>query len=354
MKAERITLLLPDDWHVHLRDGESMKSVVPYSARRFGRAVIMPNLPTPVTNVARALAYRDRIRAAIPLAYEQRFRPMMTLFLTDQLSDAEIGMAAGIPDIIGAKLYPAGATTHSEAGVGDLRRIYPQLESMQRAGLPLLVHAEPGDPAIDIFDREAFFIEHELAPMVARFPALRVTVEHITTREAVAFVREAGDQVGATITAHHLLLNRNDLLAGGIRPHHYCLPVVKRESHRRAVLEAAVSGEAGFFLGTDSAPHPKSEKQSACGCAGIFSAHAALELYAEVFDDAGALDRLEGFASLNGPRFYGLEPNRDTISLVRREWRPPEELPFAERERLVPLRGGQVVRWSLAGEPDDR
>lgn len=342
----RIDLILPDDWHLHLRDEEQMKSVVPYSAAQFGRAVIMPNLRPPVTRVSQALAYRDRIMAAVPLAYEERFNPLMTLFLTDELSSTDIGMAANLPQFIGAKLYPAGATTNSAAGVQSLEGIYPQLEQMQKSDLPLLVHAEPGDPAIDIFDREAYFIEHYLRQVVANFPELRLVMEHVTTREGVDFVRESGEKVAGTITAHHLLLNRNDLLAGGIRPHHYCLPVAKRESHRQALLEAATGGDNSFFLGTDSAPHSKADKETACGCAGIFTAHAAIELYAEAFDSVGAIDQLESFASLNGAAFYGLEPNKEQISLVRKSWVPSQELAFADGQ-LVPFRLGEPIAWSL-------
>lgn len=343
-----LTITRPDDWHLHLRDDAALKAVLPFSARRFGRALIMPNLQPPITSVVQALAYRDRILAAVPLAYEERFRPLMSLFLTAQLNATEIGMAATIAEIVGVKLYPAGATTNSSAGVRTLEGIYPQLEQLEKRDLPLLVHGESGDPEIDIFDREACFIDQHLAQIVEKFPALRVVLEHITTREGVDFVRQSPARVAGTITAHHLLLNRNHLLAGGIRPHHYCLPVVKRESHRLALLAAATSGDSSFFLGTDSAPHAKSAKEAACGCAGIFTAHAGIELYAEAFAAVGALDKLEGFASLYGAAFYGLEPNRETISLRASAWTPDAEIAFGD-ERLVPFRGGEAIAWSLVG-----
>jgi dihydroorotase len=342
----RLALTRPDDWHLHLRDGAALQSVVAHSAAQFARAIVMPNLKPPVATVAEALAYRERILAALPP--EAGFEPLMTLYLTEATAPDEIRRAAETPGVAALKLYPAGATTNSEAGVNSLEAVYPALEAMQKHGLPLLVHGETTDPAIDIFDREAAFIDRQLAPMTARFPALRVVLEHVTTGEGVAFVRDSGPQVAATLTAHHLLYNRNALLAGGVRPHFYCLPVLKRESHRLALLAAATSGNPKFFLGTDSAPHPRSQKESACGCAGCYTAHAALELYAEAFESAGALDRLEAFASFHGPDFYGLPRNRGQVVLERAEWRVPASLPFGE-ERLIPLRAGERLAWRLAG-----
>ncbi len=339
-----LTIIRPDDWHLHVRDGAAMAAVVPHTARQFGRAIIMPNLRPPITSTAAALAYRDRIRAAVPegLAFE----PLMTLYLTDLLPPDEIRRAreAGI---VAAKLYPAGATTNSDAGVTDIRKIYPVLEAMQREGLLLLVHGEVTDPATDVFDREAVFIDKVMRPLRQDFPGLKVVFEHITTREAAQYVAEADALTGATITAHHLLYNRNAIFQGGLRPHYYCLPVLKREQHRQALVAAATSGSAKFFLGTDSAPHASVMKEaSVCG-AGCFTALSAMELYAEAFDNAGALDKLEAFASLNGPAFYGLPVNSGHITLKRDTWTLPEALPFGDAQ-LKPLRGGETIGWRLA------
>jgi dihydroorotase len=341
----RLILTRPDDWHLHLRDGAELHSVVAHSAARFARAIIMPNLKPPVATVAQALAYRARILAALPPG--SAFEPLMTLYLTDATSPEEVRRAAEEPGVAAFKLYPSGATTNSDAGVKSLEAIYPVLEAMQRHDLPLLVHGEVTDPAIDIFDREQVFIDRHLAPITARFPALRIVLEHTTTREGVAFVRDASPKVAATLTAHHLLYNRNALLVGGVRPHFYCLPVLKRESHRLALLEAATSGDPKFFLGTDSAPHPQGQKESACGCAGCYTAHAALELYAEAFEAASALDKLEAFASFHGPDFYGLPRNRERIVLEKGEWTAPERYPYGGTH-LVPLRAGERLGWRLA------
>lgn len=345
MTIDQIRLSRPDDWHLHLRDGEALRAVLPHSARRFARAIIMPNLKPPITTVDQARAYRRRILDALPP--ELAFEPLMTLYLTETTDAAEIARAKASSFVHGVKLYPAGATTHSDAGVGDLQRVTEALEAMEEHDLPLLVHGETTDPAVDIFDREAVFIERHLRPLVQRFPRLRVVLEHVTTAEGVDFVRGARAGVAATVTPQHLLMNRNAMLAGGIRPHVYCLPVLKRERHRQALLEAATSGEPRFFLGTDSAPHPQSAKQSACGCAGVFSAHAALEFYAEAFDEAGALGRLEGFASHFGADFYGLPRNEARLTLVRRAWTVERRLALGE-EWLVPLRGGDTVAWRIA------
>lgn len=341
-----LTLTCPDDWHLHLRDGPAMASVVTHTARQFARAIIMPNLKPPVVTTAQALDYRRRIESALPPG--SRFQPLMTLYLTDSTPPEEMAVARASGAVHGCKLYPAGATTNAESGVTDLTRIYPVLAAMAEQGLPLLVHGEVTDSAVDIFDREARFIEERLDPIVAAFPRLRVVFEHVTTAEAVAFVRQGPDTLGATITPHHLLYNRNALLAGGIRPHLYCLPVLKRERHRLALVEAATSGHPRFFLGTDSAPHPQRDKESACGCAGAYSAHAALELYAAVFEQAGALDRLEGFASHHGPDFYGLPRNTETITLRREPWAVPASYPLGA-ETLIPLAAGEVLSWRLDG-----
>jgi len=341
---DRLTLKRPDDWHLHLRDGNAMASVLADSARRFARAIVMPNLQPPVRTTQQALDYRDRILDALPDG--AAFEPLMTLYLTDDTPPEEIARAKLSGRVFGVKLYPAGATTNSESGVTRLSRCFHTLEKMEELGLPLLVHGESADPHIDVFDREQTFIEEVLGPTVARFSNLKVVLEHITTREAVQYVEVTGDNVAATITAHHLLLNRNALFMGGIRPHHYCLPVLKREEHRDALVGAAVSGNPKFFLGSDSAPHARGAKESGCGCAGIYTAHAALELYAVAFEEAGALDRLEGFASEFGPRFYGLPANRDSITLVREEWTVPETLPFGGEE-LVPLRAGETLPWKI-------
>jgi dihydroorotase len=345
---ERLTLRRPDDWHLHLRDGAALASVVGDSARRFARAIVMPNLKPAVRTTAQALDYRERILAALPAdaAGAATFEPLMTLYLTDDTPPEEISRARLSGRVFGVKLYPAGATTHSDEGVTRLSRCFHALERMEEVGLPLLVHGESTDPAIDVFDREQAFIEEVLGPMLERFSRLKVVLEHITTREAAQYVEVTGPNVAATITAHHLLMNRNALFLGGIRPHHYCLPVLKRETHREALVEAATSGNPKFFLGTDSAPHPRGAKEAACGCAGIYTAHAAIELYAAAFEEAGALDKLEGFASAFGAQFYGLPLNRETITLARQEWRVAEHLDFGG-EKLVPLRAGETIPWKL-------
>ena len=340
---DEITITRPDDWHLHLRDGIAMVAVLPHSARQFARAIVMPNLRTPVTTTAQAVAYRERILAALPLAAE--FTPLMTLYLTDRTVPDEVRRAIGA-GVVGIKLYPAGATTNSEAGVTDLRLAYPTLEAMQREGLVLQVHGEVTDPTVDVFDREAVFIDRVMQPLRRDFPELKVVFEHITTKEAAQYVAEAGVHTAATITAHHLLYNRNALFTGGLRPHYYCLPVLKREVHRQALVDAATSGCERFFLGTDSAPHASQMKEaSVCG-AGCYTALTALELYAQAFDAAGALDRLEAFASFNGPAFYGLPRNTGRITLAREAWTVPESLPFGEA-RLKPLRGGETLDWRL-------
>ncbi len=340
----RITLTRPDDWHLHLRDAAALHAVAPHSARQFGRAIVMPNLKPPVTTTAQALAYRGRILDALPPG--TGFQPLMTLYLTDRTAPDEITRAAESEQVYACKLYPAGATTHSDAGVTAVENIHPALEAMERHGLPLLVHGEVTDPEVDLFDREAVFIEQVLASLVERFQGLKVVLEHITTQDGVDFVRQAPARVGGTLTAHHLLYNRNALFQGGIRPHFYCLPVLKRERHRQALVAAATGGDPKFFLGTDSAPHARGAKESACGCAGCYTAHAALELYAEAFEDADALDRLEAFASFHGPDFYGLPRNTGTITLERLETPVPEHLPFGD-SWLVPLRAGGHLRWRL-------
>ncbi|HEX9718371.1 MAG TPA: dihydroorotase [Ramlibacter sp.] len=342
--TQEITITRPDDWHVHVRDGEALKTVVPHTAAQFGRAIIMPNLRPPVATAAQAMAYRERIREAVPPGMS--FQPLMTLYLTDRLPPDEIVRAKEI-GVVAVKLYPAGATTNSDAGVTDLRNAYRTLEAMQREGLPLLVHGEVTDPAVDVFDREAVFLDTRLIPLRRDFPELKVVIEHITTREAAQYVRDSDRFVAATITAHHLLYNRNAIFTGGIRPHYYCLPVLKRETHRQALVEAATGGNPKYFLGTDSAPHPAHLKEHATGCAGCYTAHAAMELYAEAFDDANALDRLEGFASLHGADFYGLPRNREKITLRRETWKPPESFAFGEAT-LKPLRGGEPLSWRLA------
>jgi dihydroorotase len=342
--VDRLTLRRPDDWHLHLRDGAALAAVVADSARRFGRAIVMPNLKPAVRTTAQALDYRERILAALP--EDSDFEPLMTLYLTDDTPPEEISRAKLSGKVFAVKLYPAGATTHSAEGVTRLSRCFHTLEKMEELGLPLLVHGESTDPAIDVFDREQVFIEEVLGPAVERFGRLKVVLEHITTREAAQYVEVTGPNVAATITAHHLLMNRNALFLGGIRPHHYCLPVLKRESHREALVEAATSGNPKFFLGTDSAPHARGTKEAACGCAGIYTAHAAIELYAAAFEEAGALEKLEGFASVFGAQFYGLALNRGKITLERAEWRVPERLAFGADE-LVPLRAGETIPWKL-------
>ncbi|MFP5396949.1 MAG: dihydroorotase [Gammaproteobacteria bacterium] len=341
---DTLTLTRPDDWHLHLRDGAALAAVLPHTARQFARAIVMPNLRPPVTTAALAVAYRERIVAALPAGAE--FEPLMTLYLTDNLPPDEIARAKAA-GVVAVKLYPAGATTNSDAGVTDLRRTYPTLDSMQREGLPLLVHGEVTDPEVDVFDREAVFIERVLQPLRRDFPGLKIVFEHITTKDAAQYVRDAGAPTAATITAHHLLYNRNAIFAGGLRPHWYCLPVLKREEHRRALVAAATSGSPKFFLGTDSAPHAAHLKEHASGCAGCYTALSALELYAEAFDAAGALDRLEGFASFHGADFYGLPRNRGTVTLRRQDWTLPEALPYGDAV-LKPLRGGEALAWRLA------
>lgn len=342
----QITLTRPDDWHLHLRDGEALKAVLPHSARQFARAIIMPNLKPPVTTVDAAAAYRQRILAALPSG--SGFLPLMTLYLTDNTSADEIRKAADSGFVHAVKLYPAGATTNSDAGVTDLAKCDAALAEMEKIGMPLLMHGEVTNPAIDLFDREKVFIERVLQPLLRRRPGLRVVFEHITTQEAAEFVEAAEDNVAATITAHHLLYNRNAIFLGGVRPHYYCLPVLKRERHRAALVKAATSGSRKFFLGTDSAPHARHTKEAACGCAGCYTALAAIALYAEAFEAAGALDRLEAFASFNGPDFYRLPRNTERITLERAEWQMPAELAYGGEEKLVPLRAGEAVHWRLA------
>ncbi len=343
--TQTITITRPDDWHLHLRDGEMMAAVVAHSAREFARAIVMPNLKPPVTTVELAASYRQRILAALPAATD--FQPLMTLYLTDNTPPAEIEQAKACGFVHAVKLYPAGATTNSDSGVTSIDKVLPTLEKMAEVGLPLLVHGEVTDPAVDVFDREAVFIDTILQPLVARLPQLKVVMEHITTAQAAEFVLTSPANVAATVTAHHLLMNRNAMLVGGIRPHHYCLPVLKRETHRRKLVEVVTSGSNKFFLGTDSAPHAKHTKENACGCAGMYTAHAALPLYAEVFDRVGALDKFEAFASLNGPAFYGLPVNNGTVTLVKEGWTVPAEYP-AGAHPVVPLRAGETIAWQLA------
>jgi len=343
---EAITITRPDDWHAHFRDGELMSSVVGATARQFARAIAMPNLKPPVTTVAQAKAYRERILKALPKGSD--FEPLMTLYLTDNTPAREIEQGAKSGIVKAVKYYPAGATTNSDSGVTDIRKCDAVLEAMAAAGMPLLIHGEVTDAEVDVFDREAVFLDRVLTPLVKRFPRLKIVAEHITTHEAAAFVERAPGNVAATITAHHLLLNRNAIFAGGIRPHHYCLPVLKREPHRRALVKAATSGNPRFFLGTDTAPHARDTKEAECGCAGIYTAHAALELYTEVFEAAGALDRLEGFASHFGADFYGLPRNAGKLTIEKRDWVVPGEYPFGV-ETVVPLRAGQKIGWMVAG-----
>jgi len=340
----RITLTRPDDWHLHLRDGEALKAVLPDSARRFGRAIVMPNLKPPVTTVAAAAAYRDRIISALPSQAD--FEPLMTLYLTDNTAPDEIRKAKASGIVSAVKYYPAGATTNSDSGVTDIRKCIDALEAMAEVGMPLLIHGEVTDPQIDVFDREKVFIERTMISLAQRLPKLRIVMEHITTANAVKFVLSASDNVAATITAHHLLMNRNDIFKGGIHPHYYCLPILKREEHRLALVKAATSGNPKFFLGTDSAPHARHTKEATCGCAGIYTAHAGIELYAEAFDAAGSLGKLEGFASFHGADFYGLARNRRQITLVRSAWPVPGEIAYGS-DTLVPLRGGATVGWKM-------
>ena len=341
----QITITRPDDWHLHLRDGEALAAVLPHSARQFARAIIMPNLRPPVTTVAGAAEYRARILATLPSGMD--FEPLMTLYLTDNTPADEIRRAVESGFVKAVKLYPAGATTNSDAGVTDLTLCDAALAEMEKHGMPLLVHGEVTDPAIDIFDRENVFIETVLQPLLARHPGLRVVFEHITTKEAAEFVTAAGANVAATITAHHLLYNRNAIFTGGIRPHYYCLPVLKREKHREALVRAACSGSSKFFLGTDSAPHARGAKESSCGCAGCYTAHAALELYAEAFDAAGALGSLETFASFNGPDFYRLPRNTGTVTLEKKAQQVPESFDYVNGDKLIPLRAGESLGWTL-------
>ena len=347
--TNKLTLTRPDDWHLHLRDGVVLKAVLPDTARQFARAIVMPNLRPPVTTVALALSYRQRILEALFVAEAPspaKFEPLMTLYLTDNTSADEIKKAKASGVIHGVKLYPAGATTNSDAGVSDLAKCTPALEAMQDVGMPLLVHAEVTDSDVDVFDRERVFIERNMIALIKNFPALKVVFEHITTKDAADFVMESPSNVAATITAHHLLMNRNDMFNGGIQPHHYCLPILKREEHRVALVSAAISGNPKYFLGTDSAPHAKHTKEAACGCAGVYTAHAAIELYAEAFENANALDKLEGFASFYGADFYGLPRNKDKITLEKTSWLVPKELALGD-ESLVPLRAGQHIHWKL-------
>ena len=342
-----ITFTRPDDWHLHLRDGAALAAVLPHSARQFARAIVMPNLRPPVTTVLAAANYRQRILAALPAGSD--FQPLMTLYLTDNTPADEIRRAAQSGFVHAVKLYPAGATTNSDAGVSDLSRCDAALAELERIGMPLLVHGEVTDPAVDIFDREQVFIDTVLHPLLSRYPGLRVVFEHVTTKDAVDFVTAAGDNVAATITAHHLLYNRNAILVGGVRPHYYCLPVLKRETHRRALLAAATSVSPRFFLGTDSAPHARGAKETACGCAGCYTGHAALELYAEAFASVGALDRLEAFASFRGADFYRLPRNRGTLTLRATSWQVPTGYAYADGETLVPLRAGEALAWQVVG-----
>jgi dihydroorotase len=341
--TDTLTLIRPDDWHIHFRDGDAMQSVLPDTARVFGRAIAMPNLRPPVTTVKDAEAYHDRLKQA---AHGTAFEPLMTLYLTDNTTP-EMIEAASVSNMVHAvKYYPAGATTNSDSGVTALSKAYPAIAAMEAAGMPLLLHGEVTDGEIDIFDREAVFIDRHLLPLLAEFPNLKVVLEHITTKQAAEFIAAAPANVAATITVHHLLYNRNALFQGGIRPHMYCLPILKREPHRQALIAAAISGNPSFFLGTDSAPHSLNSKENACGCAGIYTAHAAIELYAEAFEDAGALNALEGFASRFGADFYGLPHNTDTITLKREAWTVPESIAMGN-ERLVPLRAGERLRWRV-------
>jgi dihydroorotase len=343
-----LTITRPDDWHVHLRDGAALAHTCADMARYFGRVIVMPNLNPPVATVADAARYRDRILKAMK-GLPRQFEPLMTLYLTDQTDAAEIQVAAAAEFLHAVKLYPAGATTNSAAGVAELEGLFPTLAAMEEADIPLLVHGEVTDHHIDIFDREKVFIDRHLIPIAERFPGLRIVLEHITTRDAVAFVREAGSNVAATITAHHLLYNRNDMLVGGVRPHFYCLPILKRNIHQVELMEAATSGNPKFFLGTDSAPHARAAKETACGCAGVYTGHAAIELYAEVFERLDALEKLEAFAAHFGPDFYRLPRNRDTITLRKQDWEVPARLPLGD-DTLVPLRAGEAITWQVAGK----
>lgn len=339
-----LTLTRPDDWHLHLRDGDGLKAVLPDTAKQFARAIVMPNLRPPVTTAEAALAYYQRIKQALPAGLT--FEPLMTLYLTDNTPAQEIVAARASGVVQAVKLYPAGATTNSDSGVTSLHKCAGALAEMEKQGMPLLIHGEVTDGEVDVFDREKVFIERHLQPLLKDFPGLKVVFEHITTQDAAAFVAAGPANLAATITAHHLLMNRNAMFSGGMRPHHYCLPVLKRETHRLALVQAAISGSGKFFLGTDSAPHPKSAKEASCGCAGMYTAHAAIELYAEAFEEAGALDQLQGFASEFGADFYGLPRNREQITLRKAAWQVPDTIPFAD-DVLVPLRAGQTIAWKL-------
>ena len=339
-----LTITRPDDWHLHVRDGAALASVIPHTAAQFARAIIMPNLKPPVTTTAQALAYRERILAALPDG--SAFDPLLTLYLTDNTKPEEIRAAKASGRVHAVKYYPAGATTNSDAGVTAMENTYATLEAMADIGLPLLVHGEVTDPSVDVFDREAVFIDRHLIPLLKRIPQLKLVLEHITTADGIDFVRSQPANVAGTLTAHHLLMNRNAMFQGGIRPHHYCLPVLKRERHRQALVAAAISGDPKFFLGTDSAPHPQHAKESACGCAGMYTAHAAMELYAQAFEDAGALDRLEGFASHFGADFYGLPRNTDSITLVKQAWEVPANYALGDTT-VIPLYAGERLQWKL-------
>lgn len=341
---DSLTIIKPDDWHLHVRDGDALKDIIPHTAKRFARAIIMPNLKPPVTTTEQAQAYRQRIVDAVP--NDIHFQPLMTLYLTDNMPADEINRAKDSDIVFAVKYYPAGATTNSDAGVTDLKKTYAVLERMQQLEMPLLIHGEVTDPNIDVFDREAVFIDTILKPLLKDFPNLKVVLEHITTEQAVDFVMSAPNNIAATITPHHLLYNRNQMFQGGIKPHYYCLPILKREKHRQALIKAATSGNSKFFLGTDSAPHPQSKKETACGCAGMYSAHAAIEMYAEVFDENNALDKLEGFASLYGPEFYRLPVNTDKINLLKQAQTIPASYQFAN-ETLIPLKAGETIQWKL-------
>ena len=344
MSMNKLTITRPDDWHLHLRDGEALKTLVPDTAKRFARAIVMPNLRPPITSTQLAIEYRQRILDAVPDGLD--FEPLMTLYLTDNTSAEEIAKAKESGFVQGVKLYPAGATTNSDSGVTNLDACTKALEAMQKFGIPLLIHAEVTDTNVDIFDRERVFIDRHLKTLLARYPSLKIVLEHITTKDAADFVAAAPTNCAATITPHHLLMNRNAMFTGGIRPHHYCLPVLKREEHRLALVKAAISGSAKFFLGTDSAPHAKSAKENACGCAGIYSAYAGIELYAEVFEAENSLDKLEAFASFYGPDFYGLPRNSTKMTLAKESWSVPESIPFLD-ESIVPMRAGQSISWKV-------
>ncbi|VAW97850.1 Dihydroorotase [hydrothermal vent metagenome] len=339
-----ITLIRPDDWHLHVRDGDVLKNIIPHTAARFGRAIIMPNLKPPVTTTTQAISYQQRIQAAVPEGIN--FTPLMTLYLTDNMQAKEIAAAKDSGLVHAVKYYPAGATTNSDAGVTDLKKTYAALESLQQHGMPLLIHGEVTNPEIDVFDREAVFINTVLQPLLKDFPELKVVLEHITTAQAVDFIQSTSKNIAATITPQHLLFNRNDIFKGGIRPHYYCLPILKREQHREALVKAATSSNPKFFLGTDSAPHSQAAKQSPCGCAGIYSAHAAIELYAEAFEQNNALDKLEGFASIYGAEYYQLPLNPDKITLIKEPWQIPQHYQFGN-DTLIPLKAGEMMQWKL-------